>query len=295
MACLLIWEQLHPLVYLGASSSSGADAPATAAPAAPSQFQIGNSEGSIANTVSYDSNDSKRNMNSSDSLLNSLSEQLDSVAASLKPNAEPVVFPPLSPREVAHLESRLELVFFCLSMTKRHLIANVALLKQLIAAKAPKLDDLLQAWAQATWAGCYNEALSFPPSISLSDISHDEAKALMTPQKTPMKFSQRTLLDIDQAIAALAVSQDTECMLYGSEFGYRVAPVGWGRRAEGTMPSAWQRTNWRDSWWFSCGCVMLIFCFLLFGGKKVARAYRKRHRGKAAPREQPPLNNPKQL
>ncbi|OEH75427.1 hypothetical protein cyc_04810 [Cyclospora cayetanensis] len=272
MACLLIWEQLHPLVYLGASSSSGADAPATAAPAAPSQFQIGNSEGSIANTVSYDSNDSKRNMNSSDSLLNSLSEQLDSVAASLKPNAEPVVFPPLSPREVAHLESRLELVFFCLSMTKRHLIANVALLKQLIAAKAPKLgmkqDDLLQAWAQATWAGCYNEALSFPPSISLSDISHDEAKALMTPQKTPMKFSQRTLLDIDQAIAALA---------------------------EGTMPSAWQRTNWRDSWWFSCGCVMLIFCFLLFGGKKVARAYRKRHRGKAAPREQPPLNNPKQL
>ncbi|CDJ46725.1 hypothetical protein, conserved [Eimeria brunetti] len=201
-----------------------------------------------------------------------LSEQINLAAQSLKPNAEPTVFPPPSQQEELHWDSRMDVVMLCLSLVDTHFKTHLPLLRQTVPDASSKMgmreDDVLATLMHQMWAGCYSNALSLPASVPASVLSSREAEALLKPHKSPMRFPAQTLVDIDRLV---------------KEF------------ADGRSPSDWHTTDWRDTWWFCILSVLCIFCFLFLGGRKAARAYRKKHKGKVGVRERAPLTSPKYL
>lgn len=67
-------------------------------------------------------------------------------------------------------------------------------------------DDLLVLLLHQRWAGCYYESLALPASASFDSRSAQEVENLMRVHKTPMRFSQQMLQDLDLAIQRFAVS-----------------------------------------------------------------------------------------
>ncbi|CDI81766.1 hypothetical protein, conserved [Eimeria praecox] len=255
----LLRLQQHLVVLLLYSAASMAASPEDAA--------------SLAAVRETHPTDGYSNSNSTtDRILLELSEQFDLAAHSLKPNAEPTVFPPPSPQEKTHWNSRMDVAILCLSLVHRHLKTNIPVLKQMIPDASSKMgmreDDALVTLLHQMWAGCYSNALSLPASASIRDLSSEEAETLLKPHRTPMHFSAQTLVDIDKLI---------------EEF------------AEGRSASSWHTTDWTDTWWFCILSVACIFCLLFIAGRKAARAYRKRHKGKVGVREKAPLTSPKYL
>lgn len=69
-------------------------------------------------------------------------------------------------------------------------------------------DDVLATLMHQMWAGCYSNALSLAAATSILSLSSQEAEALLKPHKSPMRFSEKMLVDIDKLIKELAVSHD---------------------------------------------------------------------------------------
>lgn len=80
--------------------------------------------------------------------------------------------------------------------------------------------------------------------------------------------------------------------LFGIVFLCDVEPVV----QEGRSPSDWVATDWRDTWWFCIFSVFCIFCLLFLAGRKAAKAYRRKHKGKVGARDKAPISSsPKYL
>ncbi|CDJ31675.1 uncharacterized protein EMH_0009870 [Eimeria mitis] len=141
-------------------------------------------------------------------MLLELSEQMDLAAQSLKPNAEPTVFPPPSPQEELHWDSRMDVVILCLSLVDKHLKTQLPLLRQAAPEASSKMgmreDDVLATLMHQMWAGCYSNALSLPATLSTLTLSSQETEALLKPHKSPMRFSEQTLVDIDRLLLDFA-------------------------------------------------------------------------------------------
>ncbi|CDJ60049.1 hypothetical protein, conserved [Eimeria maxima] len=265
---MLVIQHYLVILLMCAAASRAASAEDSAATASTQELHASDHYGGSTNT-------------NSNWMLLELSEQVDLAAQSLKPNAEPTVFRPPTPQEEMHWNSRMDVVVLCLSLVDSYLKTHISLLRQTVPEASSKLpvsgayeqgmrdDDVLATLMHQMWAGCYSNALSLAAATSILSLSSQEAEALLKPHKSPMRFSEKMLVDIDKLIKELA---------------------------EGRSPSDWVATDWRDTWWFCIFSVFCIFCLLFLAGRKAAKAYRRKHKGKVGARDKAPISSsPKYL